>query len=204
MGGKAAKPADPNVTYSSTLESDDVNKYDVTQVYTFVLDKRRQTEAYYETSFDVMGSEEHWELDDRLIDFDMLSAQPEDADRIFEELKKRALAQKKKEKAHAEVDYLLEMEDEENEEDSESSVEILGSAKILELIKGYSKVEREDFTNNLLTFANKKDKRQIDILLPALKELANDEFADIKKALLYQFTPLVALITENFGEMGYQ
>ena len=99
VGGKAAKPADPNVTYSSTLESDDVNKYDVTQVYTFVLDKRRQSEAYYETSFDVMGSEEHWELDDRLIDFDMLSAQPEDADRIFEELKKRALAQKKKEKA---------------------------------------------------------------------------------------------------------
>lgn len=202
--GKAAKPADPNVTYSSTLESDDVNKYDVTQVYTFALDHKRTEEAYYETSFDVMGNEEHWELDDRLIDYDMLSAQPEDADRIFEELKKRALAQKKKEKAHAEIDFLLEMEDEENEEDSDSSVEILGSSKILELIKGYSKVEREDFTNNLLTFANKKDKRQIDILLPALKELANDEFADIKKALLNQFTPLVALITENFGEMGYQ
>lgn len=181
-----------------------MNKYDVTQVYTFVLDKKQKEEAYYETSFDVMGNEEHWELDDRLIDYDMLSAQPEDADRIFEELKKRALAQKKKEKAHAEVDFLLELEDEENEEDSESSVEILGSAKILELIKGYSKVEREDFTTNLITFANKKDKRQIDILLPALKELANDEFADIKKALLNQFTPLVALITENFGEMGYQ
>lgn len=95
-----------------------MNKYDVTQVYTFVLDKKRKDEAYYETSFDVMGNEEHWELDDRLIDYDMLSAQPEDADRIFEELKKRALAQKKKEKAHAEVDFLLELEDEENEEDS--------------------------------------------------------------------------------------
>ena len=65
-------------------------------------------------------------------------------------------------------------------------------------------MEREDFTNNLLAYANKKDKRQIDILLPALKELAKDEFADIKKALLNQFTPLVALIHENFGEMGYQ
>ena len=86
---------------SNTLESDDVNKYDVTQVYSFVLESDRQHEAYYETSFDVMSSEEHWELDDRLIDYDMLSAQPEDADRIFEELKKRALAQKKKEKAHA-------------------------------------------------------------------------------------------------------
>lgn len=98
---KAAQPADPNVITSNTLESDDVNKYDVTQVYSFVLESDRQHEAYYETSFDVMGSEEHWELDDRLIDYDMLSAQPEDADRIFEELKKRALAQKKKEKAHA-------------------------------------------------------------------------------------------------------
>ena len=150
-----------------------------------------------------MGSEEHWELDDRLIDYDMLSAQPEDADKIYEELKKRAMAQKKKEKAHAEVDYLLELEDEEAESESETSSEILGSAKILELIKGYTKLEREDFTNNLPTFANKKDKRQIDILLPALKELANDEFSDIKKALLNQFTPLVAMITENFGEMGY-
>ena len=135
-----------------------------------------------------MGSEEHWELDDRLIDYDMLSAQPEDADRIFEELKKRALAQKKKEKAHAEVFELLEEgeDDEYGDEDNnrEGHSDIPGSAKILELIKGYSKVEREDFTNNLLTFANKKDKRQIDILLPALQELASDEFADIKKALL--------------------
>lgn len=122
----------------------------------------------------------------------MLSAQPEDADRIYEELKKRALAQKKKEKAHAQVDFLLEIEENETEEEGDSSAEIVGSARILELIKGYSKLEREDFANNLLTFANKKDKRQIDILLPAIKELANDEFSDIKKALLNQFTPLVA------------
>ena len=118
-----------------------------------------------------MGSEEHWELDDRLIDYDMLSAQPEDADRIYEELKKRAMAQKRKEKAHAEVDYLLELEDEENKDESDAPDEMVGSAKILDLIKGYTDMERLDFTNNLLTFANKKDKRQIDILLPALKVL---------------------------------
>ena len=39
--GKAAKPADPNVLISTTLDSDDVNKYDVTQVYTFILEKER-------------------------------------------------------------------------------------------------------------------------------------------------------------------
>jgi len=102
----------------------------------------------------------------------MLSAQPEDADKIYEELKKRALAQKRREKAHDEIDSALEIDEIEQEDDtSESSVEMLGSTKILELIRGYSKMEREDFTNNLLGFANKKDKRQIDILLPALKEL---------------------------------
>ena len=102
----------------------------------------------------------------------MLSAQPEDADKIYEELKKRALAQKRREKAHDEIDSALEIDEIEQEDDtSESSVEMLGSTKILELIRGYSKMEREDFTNNLLGFANKKDKSQIDILLPALKEL---------------------------------
>ena len=158
---KSREVVDPTVTVSSTLESDDVNKYDVTQVYQFVLEADRQHEAYYETSFDVMGSEEHWELDDRLIDYDMLSAQPEDADRIFEELKKRALAQKKKEKAHAEVDFLLEMEDAEYDEEypDDDSFGSANQTKILELIKGYTKVEREDFTNNIMTFANKKDKR---------------------------------------------
>ena len=165
---------------STTLENDDVNKYDVTQVYTFVLDESRQHEAYYETSFDVIDSEEHWELDDRLIDYDMLSAQPEDADRIYEELKKRALAQKKKEKAHAEVDYLLELEDEENKEERDSQDDMIGSAKILDLIKGYTDMERLDFTNNLLTFANKRDKRQIDILLPALKVLVSTLFYVLK------------------------
>lgn len=33
---------------------------------------------------------------------------------------------------------------------------------------------------------------------------ANDESGLVKIALLNQFTPLVALVTENFGEMGYQ
>ena len=46
----------------------------MTQVVTFVLDQARAEQAYYETTFDIMGSEEHWELDDRLIDYDMLSA----------------------------------------------------------------------------------------------------------------------------------
>ena len=37
----AARAADPNVLYSATLESDDVNKYDVTQVYMFEIAPER-------------------------------------------------------------------------------------------------------------------------------------------------------------------
>ena len=68
---------------------------------------------------------------------------------------------------------MLELDDEENKDESDAPDEMVGSAKILDLIKGYTDMERLDFTNNLLTFANKKDKRQIDILLPALKVLVS-------------------------------
>lgn len=146
----------------------------MTQVYSFVLDNSRQEEVYYETSLDVIGSEEHWELDDRLIDYDMLSAQPEDADRIYDELKRRALAQKRREKTREEVDFALEIDQVEvDEDDSESSADLHSNTRLLELIKGQSKVEREDFTNNLLNYANRKDKRQIDNILPTLEELVS-------------------------------
>lgn len=72
------------------------------------------------------------------------------------------------------MDFALEIDEiEEADDESESSVEMPGSTKLLELIRGYSKIEREDFTNNLLNYANKKDKRQIDNILPTLKELVS-------------------------------
>ena len=66
------------------LEIDDVSKFDVTQVYSFELPPHRQDEANYETMDDNDGSDSAlFELDDRLIDYDMLTADPEDADRIY-------------------------------------------------------------------------------------------------------------------------
>ena len=62
---------------------------------------------------------------------------------------------------------------------------MIGSAKILDLIKGYTDMERLDFTNNLLTFANKRDKRQIDILLPALKVLVSTLFNVYKDTICF-------------------
>ena len=56
---------------------------------------------------------------------------------------------------------MLEMEEPEYDEEypDDDSFGSTNQTKILELIKGYTKVEREDFTNNIMTFANKKDKR---------------------------------------------
>ena len=74
------------------LDVDDVSKFDVTQVYSFELPPHRQDEANYETMDDNDGSDSAlFELDDRLIDYDMLTADPEDADRIYQELKERAM-----------------------------------------------------------------------------------------------------------------
>ena len=56
----------------------------MTQVYSFELPPHRQDEANYETMDDNDGSDSAlFELDDRLIDYDMLTADPEDADRIY-------------------------------------------------------------------------------------------------------------------------
>lgn len=86
----------------------------------------------------------------------------------------RALAQKRRQKAQEEVEATIEIDEADYDDgDSETSAETVGTTKLLELIKGYSKTEREDFTNNLLNYANKKDKRQIDNILPTLKELVS-------------------------------
>lgn len=170
---------------SSSLEADDVNKYDVTQVYTVELPAARADEAVYETLDDCDSSELMWELDDRLIDYDMLNADTEDADRIYQELKERALRQRRKEIKNKEIEDAIEIdESEEGTEESDSSSDFVGTEKILNLIKGYTKMEREDFTNNLPNYANKRDKRQIDILLPALKELVSPPHWLLTVALL--------------------
>lgn len=65
-----------------------------------------------------------------------------------------------------------------------------------------SATEKLDFTNGLLNFFSKVDKRQIDGILPSLK-LLSKETPEIKKSLLNQFIPLVSMMQEDFGENGY-
>ena len=67
---------------STSSNSDDVNKYDVTHVLTFDLPASRNDEAKYETIDDCDDSA-MLELDERLIDYDMLMMDNEEADRIY-------------------------------------------------------------------------------------------------------------------------
>ena len=84
--------SDSLVESSDTLSNDDVNKYDITQVYTFELPDDRNNEAVYETIDDYDSSDSAaLEIDERLLDNDMLIADNEEADRIYRELKERAL-----------------------------------------------------------------------------------------------------------------
>lgn len=60
-----------------------------------------------------------------------------------------------------------------------------------------------DFTQRLPILASgQTEYRKLDGLLPALQLLADDD-VQIRKALLNQFTSLVKLGNENFGDSGY-
>ena len=94
----------------------------MTQVYTFELSPDRQDEAIYETMEDNDGSDSAlFELDDRLIDYDMLTAEPEDADRIYQELKERAMRQRRKDIKDKEIEDAIEIDESEDaSEDTEA------------------------------------------------------------------------------------
>ena len=106
------------------LEVDDTSKFDVTVVYSFELPPERQDEAIYETMDDNDGSDTAlFELDDRLIDYDMLTAEPEDADRIYQELKERAMRQRRKDIKDKEIEDAIEIDESEEDASNETQAE---------------------------------------------------------------------------------
>ena len=116
-----------------------------------------------------------FELDDRLIDYDMLTADPEDADRIYQELKERAMRQRRKDLKDKEIEDAIEIDESEESgsEETQAESDIHSASKLQQVLEKSSKQEIEDFTNGLLNFINKADKRKIDSLLPALKFLVS-------------------------------
>lgn len=129
----------------------------------------------------------HFDLDERLIDYDMLVAEPAEADRIYLELKERSLRSKRAAAKEHMMRQIIEEEDEiideENEKlmnakdkQSEDARMSAQSEKILNILKKSSATERLDFTNSILNFATKQERKYVDSLLPALSFLVSFYF----------------------------
>ena len=95
-----------------------------------------------------------FELDDRLIDYDMLTADPEDADRIYQELKERAMRQRRKDLKDKEIEDAIEIDESEESgsEETQAESDIHSASKLQQVLEKSSKQEIEDFTNGLLNF----------------------------------------------------
>lgn len=105
------------------LKNEDNKKYDWTQVTTFIFDAKAIQSPFYPIyqSMDDPDSmpDDMWELDDRLIDPDMTQLEGEEANRLYKDLKERALRQFKKAMSQKKMEKILneeeEFEDEENQ-----------------------------------------------------------------------------------------
>ena len=135
------------------------------------------------THEETYASSGHFDLDERLIDSDMLLAEPAEADRIYMELKERSLRSKRAAaKEHMmrqiieEEEEILDEETEKKKMDKQTEDARLGaqSEKILNILKKSSATERLDFTNSILNFANKQERKYVDSLLPALAFLVSN------------------------------
>jgi hypothetical protein len=77
------------------FKSEDAKKYDWTQTYTFMLPNEFSYDLTQQNLDDPESLDDFFDIDDRFIDVDMLVADPEEADRIYVELKDRAIRKRK-------------------------------------------------------------------------------------------------------------
>jgi hypothetical protein len=76
------------------------------------------------------------------------------------------------------------------------------ATRILNILEKSTTTEKLDFSNGLINFVDKLERRNIDALLPALKLLAKDQ-PEIRQSVLNQFKSLVSLVSDKFGDEGY-
>jgi hypothetical protein len=139
-----------------------------------------------------------WELDDRLIDTDMLQLEGEEANRLYFDLKSRALRRQQSAKKQKKVaDAMISDEDTEgNEWDSGDERNPRGSItsgedfkktqinKVLDILNKSSTQDKLDFSQNLLNFSETNlERKNFDALMPGLSILAKDA-PEVKKSLL--------------------
>ena len=146
------------------LSSEEAKKYFWSQVFTFEFPADKQYDCVIENEdeFDTEGG--HYELDDRLIDSDMLMAEPEEADRIYIQLKERAMRRAaiaaKERRLRKVIDEDDEVEEEEDEDaQAEADRKEQSANKIKAILEKSSQTEKLDFTNGLLNFVSQMDRR---------------------------------------------
>lgn len=137
-------------------------------------------------------------LDSYLIDEEFLYLEDDEADRIYKELKQRKFRSKNMEDIQAKFKKRMEDLEEAARKDttqisqrSEGNGLLASSETIKQYIKNFNHNDKLDFTQGLLNFANKIEKKfLVEGLVMSLNILAK-ESSDIKVALLDQFIPLI-------------
>ena len=97
--------------------------YDWTQVTTFTFEPKQLQlpfNAVYQNLDDPDSlPDDMWELDDRLIDTDMLQLENEEANRVYRDLKSRALRRQQQDKKRKKMDDILNEDDEDQSGDDD-------------------------------------------------------------------------------------
>jgi hypothetical protein len=132
-----------------------------------------------------------------LIDEEFLYLEDEEADKIYKQLKQRQFRRRNMEET--ELRFQMRMKDLEamaqadngQSDEIDSGRMMASSDTIKTYIKNFNHNDKLDFTQGLLNFANKIEKKfLVDGLVMSLHILAK-ESSDIKIALLDQFIPLI-------------
>jgi len=130
-------------------------------------------------------------LEDHLIDTDMLQMDGEEANKLYNDLKQRAIRHQQKKIRELKIKTVLNQEQFDQENDDEMinqqqhrGSETVASSKILEILQKSNTQDRLDFCNNLQNFIdNNLEHRNCDALMPGLDLLAKDT-SEVKKSLL--------------------
>lgn len=129
-------------------------------------------------------------IDSMLIDEEMLYLEDEEADRMYQELKQRSVRRRNMEEKENRLNIAMsndEVEEKVNEQQNKADKGGMNQSyeKIRKFIQKSNQQEKLEFTQGLLNFANKIDRRFLtEGLLPNLELLAKEQNQDIKRALL--------------------
>lgn len=143
-------------------------------------------------------------LDSQLIDDDLLLLEPEEADKIYMELKKRQMRRSNmEEKEQVLFNRIKELEEiaaqNKSQTDNRSQMNDMtaSSETIRQYIKNFNSNDKLDFVQRMMNFANIIEQRYlVEGLIMSLHVLAKEN-SDIRIALLDQFIPLIQLVQEK-------